>query len=145
MQTVDYAAESPHIALTACLVICLFLTVACDRIPLSPDVEWEVPELLEFRIKKSPHNALSAIVSVRVRSACSAQLQYGQGSSLKASIDISVIDGAETILPIVGLDAGATYWFRLTLVGDNGSRYVSKPITLTTDTFSLRCATRERS
>ena len=90
----------------------LTLIAACQGEPggVAPPV---VPSIDAVTVAANPTNALSAVVTVRVRLADSVAVRYGAGPTLDSATAAVVAAGESTVVPVLGLLPSTTYALRV--------------------------------
>ena len=91
------------------------------------------PEILASTVLGNANNALSALVSVRVRLADSVVVRYGTSVALDSATPAVLVHGDSAIVPVFGLLPSTPYYFRI--VAHGGQAASGGVLTLTTDSL----------
>jgi hypothetical protein len=111
------------------------LIAGCDEPAGAPP---PVPPAIDAAaVAASPHNALSAVVSARVRDAYDVEVRFREGDAPAVADSVTPIvpvTAEEVTIPVFGLRPGRRYVLRVVAHGVGGT-LVGDPLELTTDTL----------
>jgi hypothetical protein len=126
--------------LNACaLVLPLIAVASCSRddvvaAPSSPSSPPSSPAVLGSAVAPNVNNALSLIVSARVRRADSVAVRYGTSTSLDSISPAVKASGDSAIIPVLGLLPGTAYNLNVVAFG-SGRVVTGELLSFTTDTL----------
>ncbi len=116
-----------------CALAATSLLAACQGEPpgLTPPTS---PVIDAAIVARNPHNALSAVVTARVRFADSVAVQYGQGPTLDSLTPALAPAADSAVVPVLGLLPGTPYLLRVVAYGA-GQTVPGVLLVFTTDTL----------
>jgi hypothetical protein len=116
--------------------ILLLLFAACEHQVVDPEGASIAPTFVELGAHANPNNVLSAVVQVRVANAVAVGVEFGRDSLFQERTPIfPIIKGSVASIPVLGLEANATYLMRAAALSLRGHKTVSQPFLFSTSSL----------